>query len=111
MTEEDFIKNNRGINGGQDLPREVLSELYHSIVRNEIKISYDNSSGIVEMTPSRWVGLIYRSQKSSPYIKCDYRPFLDRDMFAIISGPTIAAISAGVFLCSYRVTLLELKVQ
>ncbi|KAH7442896.1 hypothetical protein KP509_02G006600 [Ceratopteris richardii] len=93
MTEEDFIKNNRSINGGQDLPREVLSELYHSIVRNEIKISYDNSSGIVEMTPSRWVGLIYRSQKSSPYIKCDSRPFLDRDMFAIISGPTIAAIS------------------
>lgn len=93
MTEEDFIKNNRSINGGQDLPREFLSELYHSIVRNEIKISYDNSTGVTEMTPSRWVGLIHRSPKSSPFIKCDSRPFLDRDMFAIISGPTIAAIS------------------
>ncbi|MCO5593303.1 hypothetical protein L7F22_047311 [Adiantum nelumboides] len=93
MTEEDFIKNNRNINGGQDLPRDFLSELYHSIVRSEIKITYDSTTGVTEMTPSRWVGLIHRSQKSSPYIKCDSRPFLDRDMFAIISGPTIAAIS------------------
>ncbi|KAH0457881.1 hypothetical protein IEQ34_013196 [Dendrobium chrysotoxum] len=31
MTEEDFIRNNRLINGGNDLPREFLSELYHSI--------------------------------------------------------------------------------
>ncbi|MCO5586486.1 hypothetical protein L7F22_040426 [Adiantum nelumboides] len=93
MTEEDFIKNNRNINGGQDLPRDFLSELYHSIVRSEIKITYDSTTGVTEMTPSRWVDLIHRSQKSSPYIKCDSRPFLDRDMFAIISGPTIAAIS------------------
>eukprot|EP00249_Psilotum_nudum_P020568 c27761_g1_i1 orf=605-5020(+) len=92
MTEEDFIKNNRNINCGQDLPREYLSELYHSILRNEIKMSYD-SGGICEMTPSRWVGLIRRSQNSTPYIICDSRPLLDYDMFSIISGPTIAAIS------------------
>lgn len=93
MSEEDFIKNNRSINGGQDLPRDFLSELYHSIVRSEIKMSYDSGTGFAEMTPSRWVGLIHRSQKCSPYIMCDSRPFLDHDMFAIISGPTIAAIS------------------
>ncbi|KAJ6370005.1 hypothetical protein OIU76_028300 [Salix suchowensis] len=37
MTEEDFIRNNRRINGGNDLPREFLSELYHSICKNEIR--------------------------------------------------------------------------
>lgn len=33
MKLEDFIKNNRGINNGTDLPRELLEELY-----NEIKV-------------------------------------------------------------------------
>ncbi|KAG6551263.1 hypothetical protein Mapa_007189 [Marchantia paleacea] len=93
MTEEDFIRNNRGINGKQDLPREMLAELYHSIARNEIRISYDNGAGVPEMTHSRWVDLMRRSRSSTPYIKCDSRPLLDHDMFAIISGPTIAAIS------------------
>ncbi|KAL3693188.1 hypothetical protein R1sor_006839 [Riccia sorocarpa] len=93
MTEEDFIRNNRGINGKQDLPREMLAELYHSIARNEIRISYDNGAGVPEMTHSRWVDLMRRSRSSTPYISCDSRPLLDHDMFAIISGPTIAAIS------------------
>ncbi|KAJ7544085.1 hypothetical protein O6H91_09G064300 [Diphasiastrum complanatum] len=93
MTEEDFIRNLRAANGGQDFPREMLSELYHSVVRNEIRISYDSGVGVPEMTHSRWLDLIRRSQKTSPYITCDSRPFLDHDMFAIMSGPTIAAIS------------------
>lgn len=93
MTEEDFIKNNRTINDGKDLPRELLSELYHSILSNEIRTSYDQNPAIPEMTPSRWIDLIRKSQKTPPYIVCDSRPFLDHDMFAIISGPTIAAMS------------------
>lgn len=93
MTEEDFIKNLRSINDGQDLPRKMLSELYHSIVRSEIKISYDGGTGVSELTHSRWVDLMRRSITTTPYITCDSRPLLDHDMFAIISGPTIAAIS------------------
>lgn len=92
MSEEDFIRNNRSINGGQDLPRDYLSNLYHSIVRNEIKMSYESGTGMAEMTSSRWVSLIYKSKKASPYIICDSQPFLDYEMFAIISGPTVAAI-------------------
>lgn len=93
MTEEDFIKNLRSINDGQDLPRPMLSDLYHAIVRNEIRISYDSGAGVAEMTHSRWVDLMRRSFTTAPYITCDLRPLLDHDMFAIISGPTIAAIS------------------
>lgn len=93
MTEEDFIRNNRRINGGNDLPRELLSELYHAILSNEIRTSYDQNLAIPEMTPSRWIDLIRKSQKTPPYILCDSRPFLDHDMFSIISGPTIAAMS------------------
>ncbi|XP_020092293.1 ARF guanine-nucleotide exchange factor GNOM-like [Ananas comosus] len=93
MTEEDFIRNNRLINGGSDLPREFLSELYHSICKNEIRTIPEQGFGFFEMSYSRWVDLMRKSKSTSPYIVCDSRPFLDHDMFAIMSGPTIAAIA------------------
>ncbi|RAL37626.1 hypothetical protein DM860_000320 [Cuscuta australis] len=93
MTEEDFIRNNRHINGGNDLPRDYLRELYHSICSNEIRTTLEQGVGFTEMTPSRWIDLMSKSRKTSPYIQCDSRAYLDHDMFAIMSGPTIAAIS------------------
>jgi brefeldin A-inhibited guanine nucleotide-exchange protein len=38
MTKADFQKNNRGINDGNDLPPEFLSDIYDDIVNNEIKM-------------------------------------------------------------------------
>lgn len=93
MTEEDFIRNNRHINGGSDLPRDFLSELYHSICKNEIRTTPEQGAGFPEMTPSRWIDLMHKSKKTAPFIVADSRAFLDHDMFAIMSGPTIAAIS------------------
>ncbi|KAK6163153.1 hypothetical protein DH2020_002994 [Rehmannia glutinosa] len=93
MTEEDFIRNNRHINGGNDLPREFLSELYYSICKNEIRTTPEQGAGFAEMTPSRWIDLMHKSKKTSPYVVSDSRAYLDHDMFAIMSGPTIAAIS------------------
>ncbi|KAK7385712.1 hypothetical protein VNO78_31524 [Psophocarpus tetragonolobus] len=93
MTEEDFIRNNRRINGGNDLPREFLSELYHSICKNEIQTTPEQGSGFPEMTPSRWIYLLHKSKKSAPFIVSDSKAYLDFDMFSILSGPTIAAIS------------------
>lgn len=93
MTEEDFIRNNRRINGGKDLPREILSELYHSICENEIQMVPDQGSGFPMMTSSRWITVMHKSQKTSPFIICDSRDLLNYDMFSILSGPTIAAMS------------------
>ncbi|CAI5524848.1 unnamed protein product [Closterium sp. Naga37s-1] len=143
MTEEEFIRNNRKINDGKDLPRELLSELYHAIARNEIKMSSDvslsssSASAFPEMNLSRWLGLIRRSPTAVPYILASKslppappllqsssppRPSppskhlsplspplsnlslprsssslfllqLDRDVFAVVAGPAIAAIS------------------
>ncbi|PIA32358.1 hypothetical protein AQUCO_04500153v1 [Aquilegia coerulea] len=93
MTEEDFIRNNRHINGGSDLPRVFLSELYHSVCKNEIRTIPEQSIDFPEMTPSHWVDLMRKSEKTSPYIVCNSRSFLDHDMFTIMSGPTIAALS------------------
>lgn len=39
MTKEGFLRNNRGINNGGDVPADVLSDLYDRIVANEIRIS------------------------------------------------------------------------
>ncbi|KAJ3034825.1 guanine nucleotide exchange protein for ADP-robosylation factor, partial [Rhizophlyctis rosea] len=36
MTKPDFFKNNRGIDGGKDLPEELLSGIYDEIQQNEI---------------------------------------------------------------------------
>ncbi|KAL1327294.1 hypothetical protein AAHE18_13G291300 [Arachis hypogaea] len=93
MTEEDFIRNNRHINGGNDLPREFLSEIYHSICKNEIRTTPEQGVGFPEMTPSRWIDLMHKSKKTAPFIVSDTKAYLDHDMFAIMSGPTIAAIS------------------
>ncbi|KNA24145.1 hypothetical protein SOVF_018230 [Spinacia oleracea] len=93
MTEEDFIRNNRLINDGNDLPRELLSELYSSICENEIRITPEQGSGSCEIRLSRWIDLMQRSQNTSPYIAAAYKPYLDDDMFAIVAGPAVAAIS------------------
>ncbi|WWC95937.1 hypothetical protein V866_002804 [Kwoniella sp. B9012] len=38
MTKVEFVKNNRGINDGKDLPQEYLEETYDEIQNNEIKM-------------------------------------------------------------------------
>eukprot|EP00271_Cylindrocystis_brebissonii_P001385 TRINITY_DN11653_c0_g1_i1.p1 TRINITY_DN11653_c0_g1~~TRINITY_DN11653_c0_g1_i1.p1 ORF type:complete len:1561 (-),score=232.21 TRINITY_DN11653_c0_g1_i1:253-4377(-) len=93
MTEQEFIRNNRNINDGADLPRAMLSELFHSIAKNEIRISGEASLGAAEMTYSRWVDLLKRTQTSLPYIVCSPNPILDSDLFGLISGPVIASLS------------------
>lgn len=93
MTEEDFLRNNRKINGGNDLPREFLSQLYHSICENEIRMILEQAAVASVMSRSHWISLVHRAKQSVPYILCDSGPHLDYDMFGILSGPTIAAIS------------------
>lgn len=56
MTLEDFIKNNRGINDGQDLPQEYLATIYDEIAANEIVLKSEREHaaelGIAAATPS-----------------------------------------------------------
>ncbi|URE00892.1 Guanine nucleotide-exchange protein [Musa troglodytarum] len=42
MSPDDFIRNNRGIDDGKDLPEEYLRSLYDRISKNEIKMKEDN---------------------------------------------------------------------
>ena len=38
MAKPDFLKNNRGIDDGQDLAEDYMSELYDRIIQDEIKM-------------------------------------------------------------------------
>lgn len=93
MTEDEFIRNNRAINGGQDLPREYLSELFHSISNHAITL-FGHSGVELEMNPSRWIELMNRSKLTQNFIPCNFDRRLGRDMFACIAGPSVASLSA-----------------
>ncbi|PWA96690.1 GNOM-like 2 [Artemisia annua] len=93
MTEDEFIRNNRAVNAGQDLPREYLSELFSSIASKAITI-FGQPGSVIEMNPSRWMQLINRSELVQPYITCDFERRIGRDMFAAVAGPTVSTLSA-----------------
>ena len=52
MTKEGFISNNRGIAAGQDLPREVLSNIYDSIVSRPITLKEDDKLREKQQVPN-----------------------------------------------------------
>jgi len=92
MTVEDFLRNNRKINEGEDLPREMLVNLFNSISQHEIRIQADGNK--YELSHAQWLDITKRS--STPegiLVSCSMQPVFDYDMFAMIWGPTIAAIS------------------
>ncbi|XP_010544658.1 PREDICTED: brefeldin A-inhibited guanine nucleotide-exchange protein 2 [Tarenaya hassleriana] len=44
MSADDFVRNNRGIDDGKDVPEDYLRSLYERITRNEIKMKEDDLS-------------------------------------------------------------------
>ncbi|RLN00956.1 hypothetical protein C2845_PM06G09710 [Panicum miliaceum] len=98
MSEEDFIRNNRAINDKKDLPREYLSELFHSISTNAITV-FSTTAAAVEMTPSRWADLVKRSRAMEHFTPCDFKHKLSREVFIAVSGPTVATLAA-IFDCA-----------
>lgn len=48
MTKQDFVKNNRGINDGADLPEELLSQIFDDIASNEIRMQDEIEAKILQ---------------------------------------------------------------
>ena len=72
MTLEQFISNNRGINAGGDVPRQLLEGLYFTIKKREIKMSGDGLTG--DVSDALWCDLLSVSRhwmSSQPYIRLD----------------------------------------
>lgn len=95
MTLEQFKRNNRGINDGESLPDDFQEELYNSIVSNAIKLQDSGPGGAGVMSAARWADL--RRASLLPRGQLTRRgkgvEAFDRDMFCLIWGPTVAAVS------------------
>jgi len=57
MTKTDFIKNNRGINDGEDLPEELLHNIFDDIVSNEIRMKDEVEAQIGANIPASGPGI------------------------------------------------------
>lgn len=103
MALQDFIRNNRGINNGKDLPKSMLEQIYESISKDEITISPDSADmapGLgttsvlgAHMTSGRWLDLLRRAPEGVPFIQVNPSSSLDFEVFSATAGPTLAALS------------------
>lgn len=113
MTMEGFVKNNRGINNGSDLPAHFLKELYTQIKENEIQVQ-EELSDVVLMDDScpdglhKWDSVLSKShQVATPFFtpsstarQSFFRAGVhERDMFLSIFPSALQCISA-VFVCA-----------
>ncbi|GMF50004.1 unnamed protein product [Phytophthora fragariaefolia] len=105
MTVEEFIRNNRGINAGEDLPSEYLTDLYYNILEKEIQMQHDVSdfmespSSTVDRYSMQWDGVLKRSENvvgasftSNSSILKLRAGLYEKDMFNLISESTIKSI-------------------
>lgn len=69
MTKTDFIKNNRGINDGSDLPEELLSEIFEDIANNEIRMKDEVEAGLsVVSTGPGFIASVGRDLQKEAYV-------------------------------------------
>jgi len=63
MSKEAFIRNNRGIDQGGDLPRAMLSKIYDAITTNEIKM------GVHAVPQHQWMGAKKKTRQVDYYVQ------------------------------------------
>jgi len=116
MMEEGFVRNNRGINDGENLPEQLLRSVFHAIKGQEMRMLYDPHStttcfvtGSSETGPKapsssapNWDTVLLHSQKVN---KASFTPRVlgrlsfvragvhERDMFLILFDSSVQAIS------------------
>ncbi|XP_065163849.1 Golgi-specific brefeldin A-resistance guanine nucleotide exchange factor 1 isoform X2 [Atheta coriaria] len=91
MTNEDFKKNLKKVNGGNDFDQDMLDEIYTAIKNDEIVMPAEQT-GIVREN-YLWKVLLRRgASKDGTYIHVASGAY-DEDLFSLIWGPTVAALS------------------
>ena len=95
MTLEQFVRNNRGTNGGKDWPLETLESIFEGIVGDEIKLADDAAPSL---SPSRWAENLRRASQTGDdrmIAVTDEREAAayDADLFAALWRPVVAAAS------------------
>jgi golgi-specific brefeldin A-resistance guanine nucleotide exchange factor 1 len=113
MTREQFIRNNRGINGGGDLPTDYLGELYDQIKENEIQVRRELGEFMKkhehEDFRTVWENMLSKSSEvATPFFtptglgrsSSRVAGFHDREMFIVLAKSAVQAFS-GIFLRSW----------
>ena len=111
MTQEQFLKNNRGINGGDDLPACFLTELYDEIKNRQLQVRQDAGDFMKKHQKDdlrcEWDAVTERKKEiAAPVIlessKSDrgYVGLQDKEMFLILVKTSLLSIT-GVFARSY----------
>ncbi|KAH8688058.1 hypothetical protein BGZ61DRAFT_452678 [Ilyonectria robusta] len=90
MTFEDFSRNLRGVNNGQNFTPEYLQTIFDSIKSNEIILpdEHDNKHAF----DYAWRELLLKSESAGNLILCDTNIY-DADMFATTWKPIISTLS------------------
>ena len=95
MTLEEFIRNNRGIDDGKDLPQEFLTSIYNEIRDNEIKMTPDveamGGEGGLAVDDKQWEQLL-RSQSGGQISSGGATLAVGRDMFTLIWHQVVSAM-------------------
>ena len=97
MTQEQFVRNNRGINDGEDLPKEFLNDLYYEIKTNEIQVNQDlmqDGGGSADA----FDGILANANNVATPFFTNHSAQVqagvhERDMYVSISSAAISAIS------------------
>uniref|UniRef100_A0A671TGC4 Golgi-specific brefeldin A-resistance guanine nucleotide exchange factor 1 n=1 Tax=Sinocyclocheilus anshuiensis TaxID=1608454 RepID=A0A671TGC4_9TELE len=91
MTLEQFKKNLKGVNGGNDFDQDMLEDIYSAIKSEEI-VMPDEQTGLVKENYV-WSVLLHRGASSEGMFLHVPESSYDRDLFTMTWGPTIAALS------------------
>uniref|UniRef100_A0A5S6QUR4 SEC7 domain-containing protein n=1 Tax=Trichuris muris TaxID=70415 RepID=A0A5S6QUR4_TRIMR len=91
MSLEEFVKNLNGVNGGKNFDPSMLEKIYVSI-RNEEIVMPEEQSGIVREN-YLWEVLLRRGSTDQGRFLHAPSGLYDHDLFSLVWGPTIAALS------------------
>ncbi|KAI8371498.1 uncharacterized protein BYT42DRAFT_595024 [Radiomyces spectabilis] len=89
MTLEDYMRNLRGVNGGQDFPKEHLKHIYEAISKDEI-VMPEEHEGRLGFNYA-WKQLLHRANVAGPFTICNTSAY-DKAVFELAWKPTVAAI-------------------
>ena len=95
MTLDQFIRNNRGTNGGEDWPRETLEYIFEAIATDEIKLESTDTSPA--LSQSRWNDIVRGCAtgkgRMMTAVATDEACMYDGELFGIVWSPTVSAVA------------------
>lgn len=86
MTPEDFVRNLRGANSGEDFDRALLEQIFNNIHNNEIVLPEEHDGELRE--EALWKALVARSRlPTSQMTSVNDSPQFDAAIFSMLANP------------------------